>query len=230
MCRGLAIIMSKSGKIYCNGQSSHTDLCKAYNLEEDDCLKFEVVINDKYIARYHITVDDNYEKNSTQGKEAKALLPEIKKWCKKNEVQVLRFLLSCQTYVVCKDNQYLNRCKAGNDQDMRECKAGNDQDMRYCKAGNDQYMCFCEAGNDQDMSFCKAGNDQDLSFCETGRDQDMSRCISGRYTYVEFMKCGDKKVNEFIKKLSNKYNQNNEKLRWRDVVRLAMKGYKGEKG
>ena len=43
-----------------------------------------------------------------------------------------------------------------------------------------------------------------------------------RYIFVDYMECGDKKVNEFIHELSKKIPG----LKWRDVVRLAMKGYK----
>ena len=85
MCRGLAVLCDKQGRFFSKGINSHTkSLSKG--IKEDDCLKFEVIIDDNQKSGYSIEVDEQYEKNSEQGKEAKALLPECKKWIKNNEL------------------------------------------------------------------------------------------------------------------------------------------------
>jgi len=103
MCRGLAVLCDKQGRFFSKGIDSHTrSLSKG--MEEDDCLKFEVIIDDNQKSGYSIEVDNDYEKNSKQGKEAKALLTECKKWIKNNELRVLRWLLQNRTYARSKNN------------------------------------------------------------------------------------------------------------------------------
>ena len=105
MCRGLAVLCDKQGRFFSKGISRHTETLRK-GMKEDDCLKFEVIIDDNQESGYSIEVDEQYEKNSEQGKEAKALLPECKKWIKNNELRVLRWLLQNRSYAKSKGNTY----------------------------------------------------------------------------------------------------------------------------
>jgi hypothetical protein len=124
-------------------------------------------------------------------------------------------------------------CEAGNDLKQSSCKAGNDLNQYSCKAGNDLNQPFCKAGNDLKQYSCKAGNDLDQSYCKAGKDLDQSSCEAGKTIYnhrckakkmtIQYMECGTKKQNDFIKMLSDKAKNN--VLYWSDLVKLAMKGY-----
>ena len=98
------------------------------------------------------------------------------------------------------------------DKDLHIC--GNvsegDQVMENNKAGGSQYINNCKSGKDTYLSFLKAEKNIYLSFLEAGKN-----------IFVYYIKCGDEKVNDFIEKLSDE----NSGLKWRDVVKLAMKGY-----
>lgn len=137
MCRGLAILCDKQGRFFSKGINSHT--YSLGRLKEDDCLKFEVIIDDSKKEGYSAEVDEQYSNNSKQGKEAKALLPECRKWVKKNELQVLRWLLNNRTYAKSKGNTN-NSCqktKGNTNNSWQETEGNTDNSSQKTKGNTD---------------------------------------------------------------------------------------------
>ena len=136
MCRGLAVLCDKQGRFFSKGISRHTETLRK-GMKEDDCLKFEVIIDDNQESGYSVEVDEQYEKNSEQGKEAKALLPECKKWIKNNELRVLRWLLQNRSYA---------KSKGNTDNSCQETKGNTDNSYQKTE-GNTDNSCQKTKGN-----------------------------------------------------------------------------------
>ena len=179
MCRGLAVLMDKRGKFFSEGISSHSN--SLGTLKEDDCLKFEVIVDDSKKQGYSVEVDEQYEKHSEQGKEAKSLLSECKKWIKDNELQVLRWLLNNQSYK----------------------KSKRDIFNYYQKSKRDIFN----------------------SSQKSKRDIFNSSQKSEGEIFIEFTKNYDKEIDDFIYKLSREESDKGKRLTWKQLVKLAIKGY-----
>ena len=123
MCRGLAILYNKKGKVICKGLTSHSETAGNTG-EEDGSLKYEIIINDSKKEGYTIEIDHQYERGNKDFGEAKLCLKEIKKWVKENEKEVLRYLLTCQNYAVRKGNT---------DNDHQETKGDTDNSHQETK-------------------------------------------------------------------------------------------------
>ena len=156
MCRGLAIISNKSGQFFSCGLSSHTETAKRLKLKEDECLKFEVIIDDKFEKRYDVCVDAGYQQESEQGKEAFAMIKHCEKWILENETEILRQLLFCRTYQKTKGNT-----------DNRYQKTKGDTNNSYQKTKGDTDNSFQETKGDTYNSFQKTKGDTNNSFQET---------------------------------------------------------------
>ena len=231
MCRGLAVIMDKKGRIHCKGLSSHIDTCESLRLRGDDCLKFEVVVTDKNKSGYKVTVDEDYEKNSEQGREAKALLPTVKKWVKDNEVQVLRWLLFNQSYAEHKEDADVDfwivggnanasywKVKKGvlaagwkvkENADIGSWEVGGYASVISWKVKKNVYIYSWEVEGSVYAHSWEVGRNADISHWKVGGKLKVSMVQTGlnKNTY--------KAENEFIKSLGSR-------LCWHQLVRMAM--------
>jgi len=207
MCRGLAVLCDKQGRFFSKGIDSHTrSLSKG--MEEDDCLKFEVIIDDNQKSGYSIEVDNDYEKNSKQGKEAKALLTECKKWIKNNELRVLRWLLQNRTYARSKNNtdNSCQKTKGITYNSLQETEGNTDNSYQETK-GNTDNSCQKTKGN------------TDNSYQETKGE-----------IFVDYIKNFHKPTDDFIEMLSNKFREKGKRLTWKELVKLAKKRYEKQEG
>ena len=190
MCRGLALGIHKDTfEIVCKGLSSHSETSKPDN--EDNYLKFEIIVDDSTEKGYTINLDEEYKDDEVVRELFKHMLTvdggltdEIKAklddWIQANENQLLRWLLVNQAYA-----------KSSKSQNFSYCKAGEHQDFYGCEAGGYQYFNGCNAGIYQDFTGCKADNIQDFSYCKA------------KIQLINYIECKNEKVNDFIEQLSN---------------------------
>ena len=93
MCRGLAVLVDRHGRVICKGLPSHSGTAGSWK-KEDKCLKYEIIVTDKNKQGYRVEIDENFKED----KEHQMMLKTVKKWAKENETKVLRYLLHCQSY------------------------------------------------------------------------------------------------------------------------------------
>ena len=187
MCRGLAILVDKHGRIICKGMSSHTKTAKHHAIE-DTSLKYEVIVTDTNKQGYKIEIDDNHKND----KEHKAMLPEVKKWVKDNEKEVLRYLLHCQSYAERKGDTD-NSCQEtkGNTYNSYQ-KTGGDTNNSWQKTSGDTNNSCQETGGDTNNSFQKTKGNTYNTWQETGGNTNNSYQKTGGEWY-----CGRIKLKKY---------------------------------
>ena len=248
MCRGLAIgYNTVDGSVLSKGLSSHT----ATGLN-DQYLNFEVIVDDNEACGYVLEVDDQYY---VGGK----LDPEVKKrfkrfftvsgnvrkqpydavlaWIKVNEVQVLRWLLGCQSYARRKkDIDNSHQKTKGNTYNGYQKTGGNTYNSHQ-KTKGDTYNSCQETKGHTDNGYQKTKRDTYNSHQETGGNTYNNHQKTKGHTYnccqetkgdifVEYTINFDKKTDDFIKKLSD---ENNKTLTWKKLVYYAIKGYENSR-
>jgi len=127
MCRGLAVLLDKSGKVLCSDVSSHSELAETADVE-DSSLKYEIIVNDSKKQGYEVLIDHQYEAGGKDTTQAKDCLKVVKDWVAGNELAVLRGLLSCQSYAKRKKNTYNSsqETEGNTDNSSQETKGNTD--------------------------------------------------------------------------------------------------------
>ena len=223
MCRGLAVIIGKDGKVYCEGINSHSETIKKTRFQEDDCLKYEIIVDENNKLGYSIEVDEDYENNSIIGKEAKANIKTIKEWVKNNELKVLKWLLFNQSHKKVKgdcDNSHQDvkrNCYNNNQKVKGNCYNSNQEVKGNCDNSYQKVEGFCCNINQEIEGNCYNSHQEVKGFCDNSFQK-----VEGDI-YISSIKNCDKEVDDFIEKLTEEHNH---LLTWKVLVKLAIKGYK----
>jgi len=106
MCRGLAILWNFENGAMCSGHRSHTDTAIHFDISEDECIKFEMLVNDTNEDGYVVKLDEyfglediNYLAPNLQncftntGKVKNNVYMSIMEDIKKDEARYLKYLL-----------------------------------------------------------------------------------------------------------------------------------------
>jgi len=210
MCRGLALISNKSGQFFSCGLSSHIETIRKFNLKEDECLKFEVIIDDKFKKRYDVRVDEGYKKESEQGKEAFAMIKHCEKWILENETEILRQLLFCKSFQETEgnaDNSY-QKTKGDTNNSSQETKGDTNNSSQKTKG--DTYNSYQETEGNADNSYQKTkGNTYNRNQETKGNTYNSYQETKGD-TYNSFQKTKGNTYNSFQETKGDTYNSNQE--------------------
>jgi hypothetical protein len=217
MCRGLALGLSKEMKVVCKGLSSHYKTLK----NEDEYLKFEIIIDENNKDGYKLEMDEDYKNDSyiqkifleffEDNKLKKEIYDFVYNWIKENEIKVLRWLLFNKSY-----GNFNN-----NNNNSSQKVEGNCNNSSQKVEGNCDNS-FQEVKGTCDNSFQKVEGNCNNSFQEVkGTCDNSSQEVKGDI-YINSIKNFKPKIDDFIEMLTKEYNY---KLTWKILVKLAMKGY-----
>ena len=158
MCRGLAIGFNvETKKMICTGKSSHTETLGS---QEDSCIKFEIIVDDRSKNGYFIELDEQY---SVKGKLDSLVQNKFKKylsklgtrkniediletWRKRNDKKILRYLLTLRSHA----------------------RSKGSTSNRYQKTGGDTYNSFQITEGDTNNSYQTTEGDTNNSYQKTG--------------------------------------------------------------